>query len=150
MHQRWSNNSLISVVNNHVVDYPTPSNISYMWGFGSMAGLCLCVQILSGIFLAIHYTPHVELAFTSVEHIMRDVNNGWFLRYLHANGASMFFIVVYVHIFRGLYYGSYTHPRGGLWCSGVLILILMIATGFIGYVLPWGRCLFGGLLLLLI
>ena len=141
---RWNKNSILAVGNNHIVDYPTPINISYFWGFGSLSGLMLVVQILTGVFLAIHYTPHVEIAFNSVEHIIRDVNNGWLLRYLHANGASFFFIVVYAHMFRGLYYGSYVHPREALWCSGVIILILIIATGFIGYVLPWGQISFWG------
>ena len=100
--------------------------------------------MVSGIFLAMHYTPHIDLAFSSVEHIMRDVNHGWLIRYIHANGASMFFIVVYCHIFRGLYYGSYMHPRQLLWCSGVLIFILMMATAFMGYVLPWGQMSFWG------
>lgn len=144
MTNRWTKQPLLAVVNNHIVDYPTPVNISYLWGFGSLAGLCLVIQIVTGIFLAMHYTAHVDLAFASVEHIMRDVNNGWLLRYLHANGASMFFIVVYLHIFRGLYYGSYAYPRGHLWCSGVLIFFLMMATGFIGYVLPWGQMSFWG------
>lgn len=144
MQNRWTKQPLLAVVNNHIVDYPTPVNISYLWGFGSLAGLCLVIQILTGIFLAMHYTPHVDLAFASVEHIMRDVNNGWLLRYLHANGASMFFTVVFLHMFRGLYYGSYAYPRGHLWCSGVLILFLMMATGFIGYVLPWGQMSFWG------
>lgn len=115
-----------------------------MWSFGSTAGLCLVIQIVTGIFLAMHYTPHVDLAFSSVEHIMRDVNNGWLIRYIHANGASMFFIVVYCHIFRGLYYGSYMYPRGLLWASGVLIFLLMMATAFMGYVLPWGQMSFWG------
>lgn len=128
-----------AILNNHLVDYPTPGNISYFWGFGSLAGLMLVVQIVTGIFLAMHYTPHVTRAFSSVEHIMRDVNYGWLLRYLHANGASFFFIVVYLHIMRGLYYGSYAHPRGHLWVSGVVIFILMMGTGFIGYVLPFGQ-----------
>ena len=144
MTNRWTKQPLLAVVNNHIVDYPTPVNLSYLWGFGSLAGLCLVIQIVTGIFLAMHYTAHVDLAFASVEHIMRDVNNGWLLRYLHANGASFFFIVVYLHIFRGLYYGSYAHPRGHLWCSGVAILLLMMATGFIGYVLPWGQMSFWG------
>lgn len=141
---RWNKQPLLAVVNNHIVDYPTPANISYLWGFGSLAGLCLVIQIVTGVFLAMHYTPHVDLAFVRVEHIMRDVNNGWLLRYLHANGASMFFIVVYLHMFRGLYYGSYAYPRGHLWNSGVRIFILMMATGFIGYVLPWGQMSFWG------
>jgi len=115
-----------------------------MWSFGSTAGLCLVIQIITGIFLAMHYTPHIDLAFSSVEHIMRDVNNGWLIRYLHANGASMFFIVVYCHIFRGLYYGSYMYPRGTLWASGVVIFLLMMATAFMGYVLPWGQMSFWG------
>lgn len=135
---------LLSVVNDHLVDYPTPSNLNYMWSFGSLAGICLLIQILSGIFLAMHYTPHVDLAFASVEHIMRDVEGGWFLRYLHANGASMFFIVVYLHILRGLYYGSYASPRELVWIVGVVILLLMIITAFIGYVLPWGQMSFWG------
>jgi ubiquinol-cytochrome c reductase cytochrome b subunit len=135
---------LLSVVNDHLVDYPTPSNLSYMWSFGSLAGICLLVQIASGIFLAMHYTPHIDYAFASVEHIMRDVEGGWFLRYLHANGASMFFIVVYLHILRGLYYGSYASPRELVWIVGVVILLLMIITAFIGYVLPWGQMSFWG------
>jgi len=135
---------LLSVVNDHLIDYPTPSNLSYMWSFGSLAGICLVIQILSGIFLAMHYTPHIDLAFASVEHIMRDVEGGWFLRYLHANGASMFFIVVYLHILRGLYYGSYASPREFVWIIGVVILLLMIITAFIGYVLPWGQMSFWG------
>lgn len=135
---------LFSVLNDHLVDYPTPVNLSYLWGFGSLAGICLLIQIASGIFLAMHYTPHVDLAFLSVEHIMRDVEGGWFLRYLHANGASMFFIVVYIHMFRGLYYGSYASPRELVWIVGVVILLLMILTAFIGYVLPWGQMSFWG------
>ena len=141
---RWIKNSLLSVVNNHLVDYPTPINQNYYFGFGSLAGLMLVVQILTGIFLAMHYTPHIDLAFNSVEHIMRDVNYGWLIRYTHANGASFFFIVVYLHMFRGLYYGSYITPREHLWCSGVLIFILMMATAFMGYVLPWGQMSFWG------
>lgn len=141
---RWVKNYLMSLLNNHIVAYPTPINLSYAWSFGSLAGICLIIQILTGIFLAMHYTPHIELAFSSVEHIMRDVNNGWLIRYMHANGASMFFIVVYCHIFRGLYYGSYIKPRQLLWCSGVLIFLLMMATAFMGYVLPWGQMSFWG------
>src|SRR3990167_4842275 len=141
---RWNKKSLFAVVNNHIIDYPTPINLNYFYGFGSLAGIMLVVQILTGIFLAMHYTPHIDLAFNSVEHIMRDVNNGWLIRYTHANGASFFFIVVYVHIFRGLYYGSYITPREGLWCSGVVIFILMMATAFMGYVLPWGQMSFWG------
>ena len=141
---RWNKKSLFAVLNNHLIDYPTPINLNYFYGFGSLAGIMLVVQILTGIFLAMHYTSHIDLAFNSVEHIMRDVNNGWLIRYLHANGASFFFIVVYIHIFRGLYYGSYITPREALWCSGVVIFILMMATAFMGYVLPWGQMSFWG------
>jgi ubiquinol-cytochrome c reductase cytochrome b subunit len=135
---------LVAPLNEHLIEYPTPSNLSYWWGFGSLAGICLILQLLTGIFLAMHYTPHVDLAFFSVEHIMRDVEGGWFLRYMHANGASMFFIVVYLHMFRGLYYGSYASPRELVWIVGVVIFLLMILTAFIGYVLPWGQMSFWG------
>lgn len=133
-----------SALNQHLIDYPTPSNLSYWWGFGLLAGICLVIQIVTGVFLAMHYTPHVDLAFNSVEHVMRDVEGGWLLRYMHANGASMFFIVVYLHIFRGLYYASYSSPREFVWCLGVVIFLLMIVTAFIGYVLPWGQMSFWG------
>mgnify|MGYP001035818064 CR=1 FL=1 len=139
-----NNNNLLSILNNHIIDYPTPLNLSYLWNFGSLAGICLVIQILTGIFLAMHYTPHIDYAFISIEHIMRDVNNGWLIRYIHANGASMFFIIVYIHMFRGLYYGSYMAPRQALWFSGVTIFLLMMATGFMGYVLPWGQMSFWG------
>ena len=135
---------ILSTINDHLIDYPSPSNLNYFWNFGSLAGLCLIIQIATGIFLAMHYTPHVDLAFLSVEHIMRDVEGGWLLRYMHANGASMFFLVVYLHIFRGLYYASYSSPRELVWCMGVIILLLMIITAFIGYVLPWGQMSFWG------
>lgn len=141
---RWNKTYLLSILDNHIIDYPTPINLNYLWSFGFTAAICLAVQILTGIFLAMHYTPHIDLAFSSVEHIMRDVNNGWLIRYLHANGASMFFIVVYIHLFRGLYYGSFMSPREILWCSGVLIFLLMMATAFMGYVLPWGQMSFWG------
>ncbi len=141
---RWNKDQILSFVDSHIIDYPTPINLNYMWSFGVAAGMCLIAQIVTGIFLAMHYTPHVDLAFSSVEHIMRDVNNGWLIRYLHANGASMFFIVVYCHIFRGLYYGSYMYPRARLWASGVIIFLLMMATAFMGYVLPWGQMSFWG------
>lgn len=144
MRPRWQKDQYLAILNNHAVDYPMPSNQTYMYVFGAMALLFLTVQLLTGIFLAMHYTPHVDLAFASVEHIMRDVNNGWLLRYAHANGASFFFIAVYLHIARGLYYGSYMKPRASLWVSGVLILFLMMATAFIGYVLPWGQMSFWG------
>jgi len=133
-----------SILNQHLIDYPTPSNLSYWWGFGSLAGICLIIQIVTGVFLAMHYTPHVDLAFNSVEHVMRDVEGGWLLRYMHANGASMFFIVVYLHIFRGLYYASYSSPMEFVWCLGVVIFLFMIVTAFIGYVLPWGQMSFWG------
>jgi ubiquinol-cytochrome c reductase cytochrome b subunit len=133
---------IINVVNNHLIDYPTPINFNYWYNFGLLSAVCLGIQILTGIFLAMHYTPHIDYAWLSVEHIMRDVNYGWLIRYMHANGASMFFIVVYVHLLRGLYYGSYKSPRGLVWGLGVVILILMMATGFIGYVLPWGQMSF--------
>lgn len=124
--------------------YPAPRNLNYWWNFGSMAGVCLVIQILSGLFLTMHYTAHVNLAFDSVEHIMRDVNFGWLIRYMHAVGASMFFVVVYIHICRGLYYGSYKRPREILWWLGLVIFLLMMATAFMGYVLPWGQMSFWG------
>ncbi|MDE3016085.1 MAG: cytochrome b/b6 [Pseudomonadota bacterium] len=124
--------------------YPCPRNLNYWWNFGSIAGLCLMMQIVTGLFLAMHYIPSGSLAFGSVEHIMRDVNYGWLLRYGHAVGASMFFVVVYIHIFRGLYYGSYKAPRELLWWLGIVILLLMMATAFMGYVLPWGQMSFWG------
>jgi len=141
---RFNKDYLLGILDSHIISYPTPINLNYFWSFGAMAGICLVIQILSGIFLAMHYTPHIFNAFNSVEHIMRDVNNGWLLRYLHANGASFFFIVVYSHIFRGLYFGSYMYPRAKLWSSGVIIFFLMMATAFMGYVLPWGQMSFWG------
>ena len=130
---------LLRLVNSYLVDSPEPANISYLWNLGSLLGLCLVLQILTGIFLAMHYQPHVDFAFNSVEHIMRDVNNGWAIRYTHANVASFFFIFVYAHIAKGLYYGSYRSPRVLLWSIGVIILIVMIGTAFLGYVLPYGQ-----------
>ena len=124
--------------------YPTPINLNNFWNFGALAGICLGIQILTGVFLAMHYTPHVDYAFLSVEHIMRDVNYGWLLRYMHANGASMFLLTVYIHMGRGLYYGSYKTPRGFVWGIGVVIFLLMMGTAFIGYVLPWGQMSFWG------
>jgi len=124
--------------------YPTPKNLNYMWSFGSIAGICLVLQIATGIFLAMHYTAHVDHAFDSVEHIMRNVNYGWLIRYTHAVGASMFFVAVYIHILRGLYYGSYKSPREILWWMGILIFLAMMATAFMGYVLPWGQMSFWG------
>ena len=127
-----------------VLDFPTPRNLNYWWTFGGILTLMLSVQIVTGIVLVMHYTPHTSMAFDSVEHIMRDVNYGWLLRYLHANGASFFFIAVYIHMFRGMYYGSYKAPREVLWMIGVLIYLVMMATGFMGYVLPWGQMSFWG------
>jgi len=126
------NHPILSIVNGMLIDLPVPANISYFWGFGSLLGLVLVIQLATGIFLAMHYTAHIDLAFISVEHIMRDVNYGWLIRYMHANGASMFFIMVYFHVGRGLYYGSYTKPRELVWAVGVIILVVMMATAFIG------------------
>ena len=135
---------IFSTLKHTLVDYPTPRNLNYWWNFGSLAGIFLLIQIITGIVLAMHYTPTVEGAFASIEHIMRDVNYGWLIRYIHMNGASFFFIVVYIHIFRGLYYGSYKSPREVLWWLGLVILLLMMATAFMGYVLPWGQMSFWG------
>nr|UKE80235.1 cytochrome b [Zonitis tarasca borealis] len=133
---------MIKIINNALIDLPTPSNISLMWNFGSLLGLCLMIQIITGIFLAMHYCPNVDLAFNSVIHICRDVNYGWMIRTLHANGASFFFISIYMHIGRGIYYSSYTLMH--TWLVGVLILFLVMATAFLGYVLPWGQMSFWG------
>jgi ubiquinol-cytochrome c reductase cytochrome b subunit len=135
---------ILSLANEMAIDSPQPSNINYLYNFGSLLVLVLVIQILTGVFLAMHYTPHIDYAFNSVEHIMRDVNYGWLVRYSHSNGASFFFICVYIHIARGLYYGSYTKPRVGLWTVGVIIYLLMTAIGFLGYVLPWGQMSFWG------
>jgi ubiquinol-cytochrome c reductase cytochrome b subunit len=132
-------NPILSLANSYLIDSPQPANISYMWNFGSLLGVCLIIQILTGVFLAMHYCGNVELAFVSVEHIMRDVNSGWFLRYCHANVASFFFLFLYFHTARGLYYSSYKTPRAMVWSIGVIILILTMATGFLGYVLPYGQ-----------
>ena len=130
---------LLNTLHSHLIAYPTPSNLNASWNWGSLAGLCLVLQIVTGVCLAMHYTAHVDRAFASVQHIMRDVPSGWLLRYFHANGASFFFIVVYIHLFRGLYYNSYAQPRELVWLFGVVIRLLMIRTAFIGYVLPWGQ-----------
>ncbi len=130
---------IFTFMNQELTEYPTPRNLSYWWNFGSLAGIALVIMIATGIMLAMQYTPHVDYAFDSVERIMRDVNSGWLLRYLHSNGGSFFFIVVYIHILRGLYYGSYKAPRELLWILGVILLILMMATAFMGYVLRWGQ-----------
>jgi len=138
---RWIDYRLpvFSLLEHELVVYPTPKNLNYWWNFGSLAGITLVIMIVTGVVLAMHYTPNADLAFDSVERIMRDVNYGWMLRYIHATGASMFFAIVYIHLFRGLYYGSYKYPRELLWILGVVILVLMIATAFMGYVLPWGQ-----------
>ena len=141
---RWNKTYLLGFVDCHLIHYPTPIGLTYAWSFGSLAGMSLVIQILSGILLSTHYTANIDLAFASVEYIMRDVPNGWLIRYVHANGASMFFIVVYSHIFRGLYYGSYMKPRQLLWCSGVVLFLLVMGTAFTGYVLPWGQMSFWG------
>lgn len=135
---------IFSFMDAQMNQYPTPKNLNYFWNFGSLAGIMLVIMIVSGIALAMSYTPHTEFAFASVERIMRDVNSGWLIRYLHVNGASMFFIVVYIHMFRGLYYGSYKAPREILWMIGIFILLAMMATAFMGYVLPWGQMSFWG------
>nr|ADW95776.1 cytochrome b [Neophocaena phocaenoides] len=133
---------LMKIINNALIDLPAPSNISSWWNFGSLLGLCLIMQILTGLFLAMHYTPDTSTAFSSVTHICRDVNYGWIIRHLHANGASMFFICLYIHIGRGLYYGSYMFQE--TWNIGVLLLLMVMATAFVGYVLPWGQMSFWG------
>jgi len=130
---------LLKLVNSYIIDTSQPSNISYLWNFGSLLAVCLIIQIVTGVTLAMHYSPNVLEAFNSIEHIMRDVNNGWLIRYLHANTASAFFFLLYCHIGRGLYYGSYKAPRTLVWVLGTIILIVMIITGFLGYVLPYGQ-----------
>ena len=143
---RWLDTRLplIRFTQEHLIWYPTPRNLNFWYVFGGILATILAIQIVTGIVLAMHYTPDSTLAFDSVEHIMRDVNAGWLLRYLHSNGASMFFIAVYIHIFRGLYYGSYKAPRELIWIIGVLIYIVMMATAFLGYTLPWGQMSFWG------
>ena len=138
------NSNLVVFISNHLIYYPTPISLTYVWSFGFLAGVCLLTQMISGIFLAMHYTPHVYLAFSSVEYIMCDVPNGWFFRYVHANGASMFFLGVYLYSFKGFSLQFYTKPRELLWCSGVILFVLMMATAvFTGYVLPCGEMSFG-------
>src|SRR5260370_38326642 len=135
---RWFESRLpiVGLVHSSFIVFPVPRNLNYWWAFGGVAAFMLVAQIVTGVILAMHYTPETSLAFASVEHIMRDVDYGWLMRYLHANGASMFFIAVYIHMFRGMYYGSYKAPREVLWILGVIILLLMMATAFMGYVLP--------------
>ncbi len=141
---KWIDHRLpvFTFVHHDLVDYPTPKNLNYWWNFGSLAGVILVIMIATGIFLAMNYTAHVDYAFDSIERIMRDVNYGWLMRYLHTNGGSMFFMCVYIHIFRGMYYGSYKEPRELLWIIGILIFLAMMATAFVGYVLPWGQMSF--------
>jgi len=133
------NNAIFKLLNAYLIDSSQPSNISYLWNFGSLLAVCLVIQIITGITLAMHYNSSVLEAFNSIEHIMRDVNNGWLIRYLHANTASAFFFLVYLHIGKGMYYGSYKSPRTLVWVIGTIILVVMIATGFLGYVLPYGQ-----------
>src|SRR5215472_4794957 len=143
---RWIDHRLpvFTFLQHELNDYPTPRNLSYWWNFGSLAGIVLVIMIATGVVLAMHYTPQVDQAFDSVQHIRRDVNWGWLIQYIHMNGASFFFIVVYIHLFRGLYFGSYKTPRELLWMLGVVIILLMMATAFMGYVLPWGQMSFWG------
>ena len=143
---KWIDHRLpiFTFMQHELYDYPTPRNLSYWWNFGSLAGIMLVIMMATGIVLAMQYTPNTDLAFDSVERIMRDVNYGWLIRYIHMNGASFFFIVVYIHVFRGLYFGSYKEPRELLWMLGVIILLLMMATAFMGYVLPWGQMSYWG------
>ncbi len=135
---------IFSILREALVDHPTPRNLNYWWNFGSLAGIILVIMIVSGLLLSMHYVAQADLAFDSVEHIMRDVNYGWLIRYIHSVGASMFFLIVYIHIARGLYYGSYKSPREVLWWLGIIIFLLMIATAFLGYTLPWGQMSFWG------
>nr|YP_010183850.1 apocytochrome b [Coccidioides posadasii]QVG61973.1 apocytochrome b [Coccidioides posadasii] len=135
----FKSHPLLKLVNSYLIDSPQPSNISYLWNFGSLLVLCLAIQIVTGVTLAMHYSPNVLEAFDSIEHIMRDVNNGWLIRYLHSNTASAFFFLVYLHVGRGIYYGSYKAPRTLTWVIGTIILIAMMGTAFLGYVLPYGQ-----------
>ena len=143
---KWVDHRLpvFTFLDHAIVEYPTPRNLNYWWNFGSLAGVILVVLIGTGIILAMNYTPHTSMAFDSVERIMRDVNYGWLIRYLHSNGGSMFFICVYIHIFRGMYYGSYKEPRELLWIIGIFIFFAMMSAAFLGYVLPWGQMSFWG------
>ena len=142
---KWFNDRLpLLTLADHLKEYPTPKNLNYWWTFGGILTFCLITQIITGLVLGMHYIAHADLAFDSVEHIMRDVNYGWLIRYVHANGASMFFLAVYIHIFRSLYYGSYKSPREVIWIIGMIIYLLMMMTAFMGYVLPWGQMSFWG------
>ena len=137
--RKFKSHPLLKIANSYLIDSPQPSNLSFFWNVGSLLGLCLVVQIITGVTLAMHYNPNVLEAFNSIEHIMRDVNNGWLIRYLHSNIASAFFFLIYLHIGRGLYYGSYRAPRILVWTIGTVVFILMMATAFLGYVLPYGQ-----------
>ncbi len=141
---RWVEERLpiFSLMEGQFISFPTPKNLNYWWTFGMILSVMLVIQLVTGIVLVMHFTPHEDLAFASIEHIMRNVNYGWLIRYMHANGGAFFFLAVYIHIFRGLYYGSYKSPREILWILGVIIYLLMMATGFMGYVLPWGQMSF--------
>ena len=142
---QWFDSRLpLLTLSHHLKEYPTPKNLNYWWTFGGILTFCLITQIITGVILGMHYVAHTDHAFESIEHIMRDVNYGWLIRYVHANGASMFFLAVYIHIFRGLFYGSYKAPREVIWIIGVIIYLLMMATAFMGYVLPWGQMSFWG------
>nr|ACC77687.1 cytochrome b [Orosaura nebulosylvestris]ACC77688.1 cytochrome b [Orosaura nebulosylvestris]ACC77690.1 cytochrome b [Orosaura nebulosylvestris]ACC77693.1 cytochrome b [Orosaura nebulosylvestris] len=141
-HNLRKTHPILKIINNSFIDLPTPSNISAWWNFGSLLGACLIAQVLTGLFLAMHYTADISSAFSSVAHICRDVQHGWLIRNLHANGASMFFICIYLHVGRGLYYGSYMYKE--TWNIGVILLLLVMATAFVGYVLPWGQMSFWG------
>jgi len=135
---------LLLKIKNHVVSYPTPSNLNNLWNFGFLSGVCLFIQILTGLFLTMHYTPSIDYAFDSVEYIMRDINHGWYIRYAHSNTASLFFVCLYIHMGRALYFRSYDFPRYAIWVSGVVIFLLTILTAFVGYVLPWGQMSYWG------
>jgi ubiquinol-cytochrome c reductase cytochrome b subunit len=143
---KWLDDRLpiVRLAHDSFVDFPTPKNLNYWYTFGGILAIALVIQIITGVILAMHYTPHTSMAFDSVEHIMRDVNYGWLMRYVHSNGGSMFFLAVYIHMFRGVYYGSYKEPREVLWMLGVVIYLLMMATAFMGYVLPWGQMSYWG------
>lgn len=136
--------SLWNIIKNHLVYYPTPNNLYYVWGLGSLLGIMLIIQVITGVLLATHYTPNIELAFESVERIMREIPTGWFLRYMHANGSSMIFILIFLHMARGIYYQSFRAPKQWVWSSGVIIFILMAGIAFLGYTLPWGQMSFWG------
>lgn len=133
-----------TILENHLVNYPAPTSLYYAWGIGSLLGILLVIQVITGVLLAMHYTPHIDEAFSSVERIMREIQGGWFVRYMHANGSSLLFILLYLHIARGLYFSSYRKPKQWVWCSGVILFILMAGIAFLGYTLPWGQMSFWG------